>query len=252
MRYGEWVRKGGSRGCIPLITSLWYFLKCGAWSFHSCPSCHSCSPTSLFSNWLAARSQRLWERPLGSGSQHWAEVEILNPELLLWSQREEKLLQASPSPLCSVSLNPIICLYVLFPQTLSVYRITGSGICAGNQRIRLNAFLQITENKYLNIKLTTKLLNHRCKWYQPLAAFENVLSPTVLTWECGPTIRMVLIKGYIPVTFANIHYDIMTGTAHRKYGYFLFTCYVYLTFIFCLSPTSYYFYEVYWRVNFTR
>lgn len=37
-----------------------------------------CSATG----WLPeARGSR--ERPLGSGSQHWAEVEILNPELLL-------------------------------------------------------------------------------------------------------------------------------------------------------------------------
>ena len=71
-------KEGGRRGCILLITSLWYL-----WGMFL----PQLPKLTLFSNCLAARRQSVGNgEALGgafvSGSQHWAEVEILNPELL--------------------------------------------------------------------------------------------------------------------------------------------------------------------------
>lgn len=148
------------------------FLKSRAWPFHYCP------------RWLSAYSYRLAIRRRGVGNDEalggafgfWMEAEILNPELLPWSPEEQKLLYTFPSHSSLFPNKTLLTFAECFvSRTLFLCRLIGAWDLNRGPGIRVNASLQIVENKCLNMKINLKTCKPRMQMISASSSLWEVL-----------------------------------------------------------------------------
>lgn len=119
-------KEGGRRGCILLITSLWYFSQMRGMFLPQLPK------LTLFSNWLAARRQSVSNgEALGGGSGLWQPTLGRSGDsesrASLKSRGKRRFYRHFHLTYALSLIRPYNCLCVLFPDSLSLqnYRDLG-------------------------------------------------------------------------------------------------------------------------------